>query len=129
MIETYEQVKKRAEANAALNGEVWVVFSASDGWRCERYRAQKKPLPCMEIVRPSKLTARFISRINSELEGWDVIDLLPQPNACKEGVWLMTIYDEDFVQATVDWLNKCYRTFLLGESYGIIDPSEGISNG
>ena len=41
----------------------------------------------------------------------------------------MTIYDEDFVQATVDWLNKCYRTFLLGESYGIIDPSEGISNG
>lgn len=50
---------------------------------------------------------RYIARENSGLEGWDIIDTQSLTTSGDDGepVWVMTIFDSDYVERTLEWLN------------------------
>ncbi len=126
----HDQAKALTKLNANSTGEVWCYFCDTSGnWRNERYRGQDLISWSgvhLTLVYPDDLKVRFIPRVNSELEAWDILDML---NTCgteeREPTVPMTVWDEAFVQPAVDWLNRAHMTYVLAnKAPETIEPGE-----
>lgn len=82
---------------------------------------------------------RYVARVNSELEGWDVIDTLEKTNAsgdCRDvsdGIWLMTVYDAATLARVLSWLNaeqpvkpKVVVRYGAGEADYSVEPPDSV---
>jgi len=115
----YLEATTQAIANANKNNEFWCVFSDTSGnWNCEVYRGQTLRSGggvSYERVTPGTLYTRFIPRMNSEMECWEVLDLLEMTSQGDdaEPTVLMAVYDDAYVQPAINWLNSSYVMKLL----------------